>query len=73
MKKHGGLLHLESTSADRSTFAFYLPAVATKAAHVEDGVRERRFNFDRQRVLVMDDDVSIRDLTSQLWRRLVTM
>jgi two-component system cell cycle sensor histidine kinase/response regulator CckA len=66
VKKHGGLLHLESTSADGSTFAFYLPAIAAKAGRVEDAVRERRFNFDRQRVLVMDDDASIRDLTSQL-------
>lgn len=66
VKKHGGLLHLESTSADGSTFTFYLPAVATKATRVQDGVRERQFNFDRQRVLVMDDDASIRDLTSQL-------
>jgi two-component system cell cycle sensor histidine kinase/response regulator CckA len=66
VKKHGGMLHLETTSADGSTFAFYLPAVATKAPPVRDGKRERRFNFDRQRILVMDDDASIRDLTSQL-------
>jgi PAS domain S-box-containing protein len=66
LKKHGGLLHLESTSADGSIFAFYLPAVAAKGARPEAGVRERQFNFDRQRVLVMDDDASIRDLTSQL-------
>ena len=67
IKKHGGFLHLESTSADGSTFAFYLRAVAAKIAQSQDdGVRERRFNFDRQRVLVMDDDASIRDLTSQL-------
>jgi len=26
VKKHGGLLHLERTSADGSTFTFYLPA-----------------------------------------------
>ncbi len=66
IKKHGGLLHLESSSADGSTFAFYLPAVVTKSARVDDGIRERRFNFDRQRVLVMDDDASIRELTAQL-------
>ena len=66
IKKHGGLLHLESTSADGSTFAFYLPAVAVKAARADRGVRERQLKFDRQRVLVMDDDASIRDLTSQL-------
>jgi PAS domain S-box-containing protein len=66
VKKHGGLLHLESTSADGSTLSFYLPSVAAKGPRTDGGVRERRFNFDRQRVLVMDDDASIRDLTSQL-------
>jgi len=66
LKKHGGLLHLESSSADGSTFAFYLPAAAAKISRPETGGRERRFHFDRQRVLVMDDDASIRELISQL-------
>ena len=66
MKKHGGLLHLESSSADGSTFVFYLPAAEAKISASKVGGRERRFNFDRQRVLVMDDDESIRELTSQL-------
>jgi PAS domain S-box-containing protein len=66
LKKHGGLLHLESTCADGSTFAFYLPAAAARVSRPEVGGRERRFQFDRQRVLVMDDDASIRELTSQL-------
>jgi CheY-like chemotaxis protein len=66
VKKHGGLLHLESSSADGSTFAFYLPAAGVKASAPKAGGRERKFNFDRQRVLVMDDDESIRELTAQL-------
>jgi PAS domain S-box-containing protein len=68
LQKHGGLLHLESSSADGSTFAFYLPAVEVKKlpAPKVEGKPERRFNFDRQRVLVMDDDESIRELTAQL-------
>ena len=66
VKKHGGLLHLESSSADGSTFAFYLPAAEVKISAPKASGRERRFNFDRQRVLVMDDDESIRELTSQL-------
>ena len=66
VKKHGGLLHLESTSTDGSTFAFYLPA-ATAAEGGETPRRsERPFGFDQQRVLVMDDEEAIRDLTSQL-------
>jgi PAS domain S-box-containing protein len=68
LQKHGGLLHLESSSADGSTFAFYLPAVEVKKlpAPKVDAKPERRFKFDRQRVLVMDDDESIRELTAQL-------
>ena len=68
LKKHNGLLHLESSSADGSTFAFYLPAAKLKQlpAPKKTGGSERRFSFDRQRVLVMDDDESIRELTAQL-------
>lgn len=66
VKKHGGFLHLESSSADGSTFAFYLPAVEVKTSAPKLKDKERRFNFDRQRVLIMDDDESIRELTAQL-------
>ncbi len=66
VKKHGGLLHLESSSADGSTFTFYLPAAAVKVSGPKVAGRERRFNFDRQRVLIMDDDEAIRELTAQL-------
>jgi CheY-like chemotaxis protein len=45
---------------------FYLPAAQAKISRSETTKRERRFNFDRQRVLIMDDDESIRELTSQL-------
>ncbi|MDQ6810228.1 MAG: response regulator [Verrucomicrobiota bacterium] len=68
VKKHGGLLHLESTSQEGATFAFYLRA--------SEGVREvsastpppakKLFRFNHQRVLIMDDEDAIRELTSQL-------
>ncbi len=67
IKKHGGLLHLETTSHDGSTFAFYLPAAdesATVAPAVE--LRNRPVRFNHPRVLVMDDEPAIRELTSQL-------
>jgi PAS domain S-box-containing protein len=65
VKKHGGLLHLENSSPEGSTFVFYLPA-AIGAAATEPFVAERVFQFNHQRVLVMDDEAAIRDLTSQL-------
>jgi two-component system cell cycle sensor histidine kinase/response regulator CckA len=66
VKKHGGMLHLESSSPEGSTFAFYLPAVDHQSASVQPRVTERVFHFNHQRILVMDDEASIRDLTSQL-------
>jgi two-component system cell cycle sensor histidine kinase/response regulator CckA len=64
--KHGGMLHLEDSSPAGSTFAFYLPAVSSQNATAESLCTEERFHFNHQRVLVMDDEAAIRDLTSYL-------
>jgi CheY-like chemotaxis protein len=66
IKRHGGLLHLESSSPDGSTFAFYLPASNGPLAGPEPVLPERVFHFNHQRILIMDDEAAIRDLTSQL-------
>jgi len=66
VKKHGGLLHLQSTSPDGSTFAFYLPATDADPQLPEPEITDQSFNFNNQRVLVMDDEAAIRDLTSEL-------
>jgi two-component system cell cycle sensor histidine kinase/response regulator CckA len=66
VKKHGGLLHLEQTSAEGSTFAFYVRAADRNAVATEAQAKERVFHFNHQRVLVMDDEDAIRELTSQL-------
>lgn len=66
VKKHGGLLHLESTSPGGSTFAFYLPATDAEPKLPEPTLANEIFSFNHQRVLVMDDEVAIRDLTSDL-------
>jgi two-component system cell cycle sensor histidine kinase/response regulator CckA len=66
VKKHGGLLHLEQTSAEGSTFAFYVRAADRNAVASEAQATERVFHFNHQRVLVMDDEDAIRELTSQL-------
>lgn len=66
IKKHGGLLHLENSSPEGSTFTFYLPATDRDAVPLEPQASERVFNFNHQKVLVMDDEAAIRDLTSQL-------
>ena len=66
VKKHGGMLHLESSSGQGATFAFYLPAADVKAPVPETPVIERARHFNDQRILVMDDEAAIRELTSQL-------
>jgi two-component system cell cycle sensor histidine kinase/response regulator CckA len=66
IKRHGGLLHLENSSAEGATFAFYLPATNSQSAAPEAALTERTFNFNHQRILLMDDEAAIRELTSQL-------
>jgi PAS domain S-box-containing protein len=67
VKKHGGLLLLENSSPEGSTFAFYLRA----SENATNGAREHRksgrpFHYNHQRILVMDDEEAIRELTAQL-------
>jgi two-component system cell cycle sensor histidine kinase/response regulator CckA len=66
IKRHGGILHMESSSPEGAAFAFYLPASSGEVAGPESRVPERAFHFNHQRILVMDDEAAIRDLTSQL-------
>jgi PAS domain S-box-containing protein len=66
VKKHGGLLQLENTSPGGSTFAFYLPATEGEPQVPESTLADEIFSFSHQRVLVMDDEAAIRDLTSEL-------
>ncbi len=66
VKRHGGLLQLENSSPEGSAFAFYLPASLKEPASPEARPLERIFHFNHQRILVMDDEAAIRDLTSQL-------
>jgi two-component system, cell cycle sensor histidine kinase and response regulator CckA len=67
VKKHGGLLLLEASSAEGSVFAFYLRASEKMTSGAADNhVTGRPFHYNHQRILVMDDEEAIRELTSQL-------
>ena len=66
VKKHGGLLCLESSSPEGATFAFYLRASEGRHRAREQKAPRAPFRFNHQRVLVMDDEAAIRELTSQL-------
>lgn len=66
IKKHGGLLQLESTSSEGATFGFFLPAANPAEAVPAERPAARPLRFNQQRILIMDDEAAIRDLTSQL-------
>jgi two-component system, cell cycle sensor histidine kinase and response regulator CckA len=65
VKKHGGMLHLEQSSSTGAVFTFYLPAAKTEVISAKQ-TQAPGFQFNHQRILVMDDEAGIRDLTSQL-------
>ncbi len=66
VKKHGGFLHLESSSPTGSTFTFYLPMAQAKPTGEVASPNEDEIRTAQQRILVMDDEAAIRELTTQL-------
>ncbi|MFZ1219954.1 MAG: response regulator [Chthoniobacterales bacterium] len=66
VKKHGGLLLLENSSPEGSVFAFYLRASERMISPSDARPAGLPFHYNHQRILVMDDEAAIRELTSQL-------
>ena len=66
VKKHGGMLHLEQSSPSGAVFSFYLPAARAEPAVIKSIGDGHGMQSPLQRILVMDDEEGIRELTSQL-------
>ena len=66
VKKHGGLLHLEQSSPSGAVFSFYLPGARGEPEVVKSIGNGPGMPSPLQRILVMDDEEGIRELTSQL-------
>jgi CheY-like chemotaxis protein len=66
VKKHGGMLHLEQSSPSGAVFSFYLPAARAEPAVIKSIGDGLGMPSPLQRILVMDDEEGIRELTSQL-------
>jgi PAS domain S-box-containing protein len=64
LKKHDGLLHVESTPGVGSTFHLYLPAVVREVRGADRPVAGSPSG--PRRVLLMDDDADVRKVASQL-------
>ncbi|HEY2712565.1 MAG TPA: response regulator [Chthoniobacterales bacterium] len=66
IRKHGGFLHLEASSSAGAAFTFYLPAATGNVLHDSHQPNDHTFSFNQHRILVMDDESAIRELTAQL-------
>ena len=66
VKKHGGYLHLEGNSPAGATLGFYLPVAGGKATHDPLLPNDYSIRFSPPRILIMDDESAIRELTAQL-------
>ena len=66
VKKHGSMLHLEQSSPCGAVFSFYLPAARGEPAVIKPMGNGPGMPSPLQRILVMDDEEGIRELTSQL-------
>jgi CheY-like chemotaxis protein len=67
IKKHEGYITVESEMSVGTTFTIYLPASEKKAPITPVG--RANPSAGRGRILVMDDEVMIRDLTGHILRR----
>ncbi len=59
IRKHNGSLHLDKNSPAGASFAFFLPSASPRGSALN--AQEAR-----ERILVMDDEAAIRELTSDL-------
>jgi PAS domain S-box-containing protein len=66
VRNHGGMIDVRTKSGEGSTFMIYLPAIAGKG-RVEAELQPQELSARRRaRILVMDDEEILRDLSSEL-------
>ena len=70
VRNHGGIIDVRTRSGEGSTFTIYLPALAGEG-RIESAVRPHEFPASaRAKILLMDDEDLIRDLSSEMLREL---
>lgn len=68
IQQHGGAITVESTAATGTAFRIFLPA--TRAPIASAPVKNSPPNLQRGRILVMDDELSLRDMVRSALSRL---
>jgi two-component system cell cycle sensor histidine kinase/response regulator CckA len=66
VRNHGGTLRVESTQGAGTTFTIVLPAIESPKAAGAEPPAEMARTHRRCRVLVMDDEVAIRDVVRRM-------
>ncbi|MBF0502469.1 MAG: PAS domain S-box protein [Candidatus Riflebacteria bacterium] len=66
IKNHGGMIDVISKSGVGSTFMIYLPAIAGQPRKEVTETRPQLSQSRKSKVLVMDDEAAIRDMSSEL-------
>jgi PAS domain S-box-containing protein len=66
VKSHGGIIDVRTKSGEGSTFTIYLPAIAGKIRPASAEKPQQIIQSRRARVLVMDDDEVIRNISCDL-------
>lgn len=64
IKKHGGRIDVSSEMGSGSTFTIFLPA--TDKARSESVPLKNVFDFQGKHVLLVDDNIAVRDVTAQM-------
>jgi PAS domain S-box-containing protein len=68
VKKHGGLITVESTLGEGTTFHVYLPA--SRLTQLEEKAEEGAVHQGTGTILVMDDEAEVRETTGNVLKRL---
>jgi PAS domain S-box-containing protein len=70
IRNHGGMIDIKTKPGEGSTFMIYLPAIAGESRTASAASPAEPVLTRTARVLVMDDEEIIRNISSQLLRRL---